>query len=119
MKNVKIYLRAIASNGKNELMLFDSNRNGAINDLVTTAYAGTTVIWKPDQRSGIKRILRVYSKSMQGNIFRTEPKRRWLCNTFYLNIPRDAKGEEKYGIDFLLCNNTKVTIDPTIIIKHP
>ncbi len=119
MKNTRIYLRSISVNEKNQLMLFDSNRNGAIDDLVTKANAGSTVRWKLDRCSGIKRILKIHSKSGKGNIFRTEPKRWWFFNIFYLALPKDAAGEERYNIEYQLYDNTKVTIEPTIIIKHP
>jgi hypothetical protein len=119
MKNVRIYLRSLSSNEKGRLMLFDSNRNGAINDLVTIAPAGSTVIWKRDRCSGIKRILRIYSKTGKGNLFRAEPRKFWFFNIFSLRLPRNAEGEEAYSIDYLLCNNTKVTIDPTIKIPPP
>ncbi len=119
MKNTRIYLRSISSNEKNRLMLFDSNRNGAINDLVTVAPAGSTICWILDRCSGIKRILRIYSKTGKGNLFRAEPKRFWFFNIFTLRLPRDAKGEEAYSIDYLQYDNTKVTIDPTIVILPP
>ena len=86
MKKVEIYLRSVLINKKDHLMLFDSNRNGAINDLVTVAPAGSKVIWKRDHCSGIKKILRIYSKKGQGKIFRTEPRKCWFINAFYLEL---------------------------------
>jgi hypothetical protein len=119
MKNSKIYLRAISFSEENRLMLFDSNRNGAINDLVTVVEAGSTIVWKLDRCSGIKSILRIYSKAGKGNVFLTEPKRFLFFNIFTLKLSPDAKGEEAYSIDYLLFDKTRVTIDPIIIIKHP
>ncbi len=119
MKKVRIYLRSIRDDEKNRLMLFDSNRNGAVDDLVTIVPAGSTITWKRDICSGVKKIIRIYSKTGKGNIFRTEP-RRFLCfNIFYLRVPKDAEGEETYSIDYLLRNKTQVTIDPTIKIPPP
>lgn len=119
MKNVKIYLRSISSQEKNQLMLFDSNRSGAIDDLVTIAPAGSTVVWKLDRCSGIKNILRIYSKAGKGNVFLAEPKRFLFFNIFTLKLSPEAKGEEPYCIDYLLPDNTKVTIDPVIKIPPP
>ncbi|RPJ73388.1 MAG: hypothetical protein EHM20_12315 [Alphaproteobacteria bacterium] len=119
MKNVTIYLRSISSPEKIKLMLFDSNRNGAINDLVTIAAPGSTIVWKRDRSSGIRRILRIYSKTRKGNIFRNEPTRFWFSNIFTLKLSPNAEGEEAYSIDFLLCDKTRVTIDPVIKIPPP
>ena len=118
MKKVKIYLRSILIDKKDQLMLFDSNRNGAINDLVTVVPAGSKIVWKRDRCNGIKKILRIYSKNGQGNIFRTEPRKHWLCKAFYLKLSNEAEGEEAYSIDYLLHNKT-VTIDPVIKIPPP
>ena len=119
MKKVKIYLRSILVDKKVRLMLFDSNRNGAINDLVTVVPAGSKIIWKRDRCNGIKKILRIYSKKGQGNIFRTEPRKCWFFNAFYLKLSNEAEGEEAYSIDYLLHNKTRVTIDPVIKIPPP
>jgi hypothetical protein len=116
---IQIYLRAIFSGEKDNLMLFDSNRNGAINDLVTIAPAGSKVIWRLDRRSGIKKIIRIYSKVKNGNIFQAEPRKIWIFNIFVLRLPPKATGEERYSIDYVLCNKSKVTIDPTIKIPPP
>jgi hypothetical protein len=106
-------------NEKSQLMLFDSNRNGAINDLVTLVPAGSTIVWKSDRCSGIKRILRIYSKTGKGNIFRKEPGRFLFFNRFSLKISPNAEGEETYSIDYMLCDKIRVTIDPTIKIPPP
>jgi hypothetical protein len=119
MKKVRIYLRAILVDDKNQLMLFDSNRNGAVNDLVTVVPAGSTITWKPDRCSGIKKILRIWSKTGKGNIFGKEPGRFWFFNIFFLKLPRSAEGEETYSIEYLLYDKTRVTIDPTIKIPPP
>lgn len=119
MKKVKIYLRTILVNNETQLMLFDSNRNGAVNDLVTEAPAGSTLIWKTDNCSGIEKILRVYSKTGKGNVFHTEPKKCRFSKGFYLNLSTNAKGEEAYSIEYIPCGKEKVTIDPTIKIPPP
>jgi hypothetical protein len=119
MKKVKIYLRSIVADEQNQLMMFDSNRNGAINNLATTVLAGSTIVWKLDRKNGIKRIERIYSKTGKGPVFMTEPHRTWICKSFVLKTSRDAEGEEAYSIDLILCNNSRLTIDPIIIIKHP
>jgi hypothetical protein len=119
MNSVKIYLRSIVSDKTNQLLLFDSNRNGAVNDLVTIASAGSTITWKLDRRSGIKKIIRIYSKTGKGNVFHREPRRFYLFNIFSLKLSSKAEGEEAYSIDYLLCDKTRVTIDPTIKIPPP
>lgn len=119
MKKVKIYLRSLLANEKSQLMLFDSNRNGAINDLVTVVPAGSTIVWKRDRCSGIKKILRIYSKTGKGNVFRSEPRKYWFFNIFYLKLSRSAEGEEAYSIDYLLYSKTRITIDPIIRIPPP
>jgi hypothetical protein len=119
MKKVKIYLRSIVVDDQSQLMMFDSNRNGSINNLATTVLAGSTIVWKLDRKNGIKRIERIYSKTGNGTIFRTEPHRFWIFKSFRLKTSRDAEGEEAYNIDLVLCNNSRLTIDPIIIIKHP
>ena len=119
MKRVRIYLRSIKANERDQLMLFDSNRNAAINDLVTVAPAGSIVIWKHDRCSGIKKILKIYSKTGKGNVFRTEPKKHWLFNVFCLKLSKEAEGEEAYSIDYLLKSKKRITIDPIILIPPP
>ena len=100
-------------------MLFDTNRNGAINDLVTTVPAGSKIVWRRDRRSGIKRLLSVYPKSKDSKIFRNEPRRCWFFNIFWMKVPKDVEGEEAYNIDYLLCDKKKVTIDPIIRVPPP
>jgi hypothetical protein len=119
MKNVKIYLRSISSPENKQLMLFDSNRSGAIENLVTLAAPGALLTWKLDRCSGIKKIIRIYSKTGKGNIFRNEPKRLLFLEVFTLRLSSAAEGEEAYNIEYLLHNNTKVTIDPIIKIPPP
>jgi hypothetical protein len=119
MKTMKIYLRAVEQNEKNKLALFDSNRNGGIDDLTTEVPAGAIIIWQLDYLSGIKSITRVYSKKGNGNVFKTEPKKRLLCKGFTLQLSKDASGEEAYAIDYILCDGRKVTIDPYIRIIPP
>ena len=100
-------------------MLFDSNRNGAVNNLVTEVPAGSTVIWRRDRCSGIQKILRVYPKKDKGSIFVTEARKRLFLNVYVLRIPKSAKGEESYNIDYRLRDKTEVTIDPTLKVPPP
>jgi hypothetical protein len=115
---VKICLRAIVKNGENSLALFDSNRNGDINDLITDAYPGDKVIWKLDCCSGIKSITRIYSKEKDHPIFKSDPKKRSLCKVFELQVPKTAKPEvrEQYAIEYILRDDTRMTIDPYVRI---
>lgn len=118
MKRVKIYLRSVLQEKEEKLSLFDSNGDGGINELVTIVSAGDLVIWKPDCRNGIKEITRIYSKTGEGNIFHCEPKKS-LFGKFKLRIPRDAKGEEAYGIDYVSCEGKKIKVDPVLKVKPP
>ena len=111
---VKIYLRSILKDGENRLALFDSNRNGDINDLTTEVQAGATIIWKLDCCSGIKSITRIYSKEKVHTIFKSDPVKRLLCKGFKLKLEKGAGGKEKYTIECILCNNTELIIDPYI-----
>jgi hypothetical protein len=116
MKTVSIYLRAI---DQNRLSLFDSNRNGAINDLTTEVRRGSVIVWKLDCNSGIKEITKIASKSGKKNVFINDPVKRRFFKGFTLQIPLEANGEEAYTIDYILCNGEKITIDPYIRIIPP
>ena len=117
MKKVKIYLRSITQDRESRLSLFDTNGSGGIDDLVTIVSAGGLVIWKPDCLSGIKKITRIYSKKGDGTIFGNEPKK--TSKGFVLRIPRDAKGEEAYGIDYVTCEGKEISIDPYLKVPPP
>ena len=116
---VKIYLRSIIKDRKNRLALFDSNRNGDINDLTTEVKAGDTIIWKLDCCSGIKSITRIYSKEEEHPVFKSEPVKRFLCKGFKLKLEKGAAGKEKYTIECILSNNKELIIDPYIRVPPP
>jgi len=115
---IKIYLRAILKNGENSLALFDSKRNGAINDLITDVNPGDKVVWKLDCCSGIKSIIRIYSEEKEHPIFKSDPKKRSLCRVFELQVPKTAVvgDKEKYAIEYILCDDTRMVTDPYIRI---
>lgn len=119
MKTVKIFLRSLEQKERIRLALFDTNRNGAIDDLITEVPPQATIIWKPDKLSGIGNITRIYSKTGKRNVFKTDPTKKLLCKAFKLRLDKDAEGEEAYAIEFTLCNGKKITIDPYIRIKPP
>jgi hypothetical protein len=118
---VKIYLRAIKKDKKNNLALFDSNRDGDINDLYTDVNPGDKVIWKLDCCSGIKSITRIYSKEKDHPIFKSDAKKRWLCKEFELQVPKTAvpRDQEKYVIEYILHDDKKMMIDPYVRIPPP
>jgi hypothetical protein len=116
---VKIYLRSILKNGKDSLAMFDSNRQGDINNLITEVRAGDTIIWKPDCCSGIKSITGIYSKEDKHSVFKSNPEKRFLCKGFKLRLEEGAEGEEKYTIEYITGEDTKVTIDPYVKILPP
>lgn len=115
---VKIYLRAIVHEGKNCLAMFDSNHDGAINDLTTDAQPGDEIHWKLDRCSGIKSITKIYSKNGERIIFKKDPEKRLLCEGFKLKLPEDLKVNDKeaYNIEYVLNDDTKVIIDPYVRI---
>jgi hypothetical protein len=116
---VKIYLRSVLKNGENSLALFDSNRNGDINDLTTEVQAGDTIIWKLDCCSGIKSIVRIYSNEKDHTVFLNEPEKLFLCKGFKLRLQAQATGKEKYSIEYITRNDVKKTIDPYVKIQPP
>ncbi|MBN1414755.1 MAG: hypothetical protein JW973_06620 [Bacteroidales bacterium] len=119
MKTVSIYLRSIEDKGKTRLALFDSNRSGGIDDLITEVPPGAAVVWKPDFLSGIRSITKIYSKTGERNVFTRDPGKRLFCKGLVLQLSKEAKGEEAYTIDYILCNGEKMTVDPYIRIKPP
>lgn len=116
---VKIYLRSLVKNGEKHLAMFDTNRQGDINNLTTDVYAGDKVIWKLDCCSGIKSITRIYSKEKEHPVFKSDPKKRFLCKGFKLHLEKGAEGKEKYTIECILSNNTELIIDPYIRVPPP
>jgi hypothetical protein len=120
MKAVKIYLRSIEQNGKNHLAMFDSTRKGDIDNLKTDVPSGGTVIWKLDCLSGIRSITKIYSKTGKHNVFISDPRRLLFSKGFSLQLPIVKEiEEEEYTIEYILCNDTKVTIDPMIRVLPP
>jgi len=114
---VKSYLRAIVRRKEKCLALFDSNREGDINNLFTDVPSGGTIIWKPDCCSGIKKIVRIIPEKADVHpVFKSNPKKLLLCRGFIYRLEKGAEGEEKYTIECILCNNTKLTVDPFIRI---
>jgi hypothetical protein len=119
---VKIYLRAIRQGDATRLALFDSKRQGGINDLTTDVYMGDTVIWKPDCCSGIKSITSISPKKADTHpVFLSAPRKRLFCTGFTLPIAKDAKEElvERYTIECILCDNSALIVDPYIRVLPP
>ena len=121
MTKTKIYLRAIKQEQRDALALFDSNRQGAINNLITEVPAGSRIVWNPDRCSGIKKIVRIYSKFEKRNVFLKDPRRKLICRGFVLQLPKDIKAgeEEEYGIEYINNSGEKISIDPLIKITPP
>lgn len=119
MSTIRIYLRSIEQGDRFRLAMFDTNRNGAIDDLITVVHPGDTVVWKPDLKSGIKAIKQISAKTTKGTIFGKDPVKKLFCRHFVLHIPKDARGEEAYLIEYVLCNGKTLTLDPYIRIKLP
>ncbi len=119
MTTVYIYLRSVKADGKEALALFDSNRGGAVNNLITEVPAGAKIIWRPDFCSGIKTIVSIKSKSGKGNVFNTEPKKKLLCRGLVLQLTKTAEGIEEYYIEYISSRGEKMRIDPYIKIKPP
>ena len=116
---VKIYLRAIKKDNANHLALFDSNRCGDIDDLITDAYPGDTIIWKLDCCSGIKSITRIYPKEKEPGAFEVNAKPQMFCKGFKFQIEKGVKGTANYCIECILCDNKELNIDPYIRVPPP
>ena len=119
MKNVTIYLRSVEQEGKKRLAMYDSNGKGDIDNLTTEVESGSAIIWKLDSFNGIKSITKIYSKTGKRNVFKTDPKKQLFFKGFTLQLSKDAEGEEAYAIEYILCDDTKVTIDPVIRVPPP
>jgi hypothetical protein len=126
MKIVKIYLRSVEQtvDGKveNHLAMFDSNGVGAIDNLITDVQRGDTVIWKLDRLSGIRSIAEIFFKKGDHHVFKSDPRKRFLCKGFKLQVPIDAEeGMEEYSytIEYKLREDTDVIIDPYIRVPPP
>jgi hypothetical protein len=120
---VKIFLRSIVHSKTESLALFDSNRNGDINGLITDVKPSDTIIWKLDCCSGIKSITSIHSSSKEAHtVFIREPKKRFLCKEFKLKLELAEEKEErkeKYTIECILCDDTPLIIDPYIRVPPP
>jgi hypothetical protein len=119
MSKIKIFLRSVNCKDKKALALFDSERNGCLDDLVTTAKPGDLIIWKLDKRSGLKGIEAIYPKEKGGTIFSELERSEKIQKKIKYRIPKDASGEEAYGIKYVLCDGSKLDIDPKIKIIPP
>lgn len=117
---VKIYLRSILKDKKNCLALFDTNRNGDINNLETVVPSGSKVIWELDYLSGIKIITKIWSKEKNSQIFKSDPRKGWLNKGFEIQLPEfKEERREAYNIEYILSDGTKMIIDPYIRVVPP
>jgi hypothetical protein len=118
---VTIYLRSIVQNGEKLTAMFDSKRAVDIDTLITDVNPGDKVVWKQASDSGIKSILKIYSKHGERIIFKTDPKKQQRANGFEMQVPETAKigDEEEYNIEYVLSNDTTVVLDPFIRIPPP
>ena len=119
MKSVTIYLRSVEQEGKKRLAMYDSNGKGDIDNLTTEVESGSAITWKLDSFSGINSITKIYSKTGKRNVFKTDPKKQLFFKGFTLQLSKDAEGEEAYAIEYILIDDTKVTIDPVIRVPPP
>jgi hypothetical protein len=102
--------------------MYDSNRSGDIDNLLTVVEAGATIIWSLDCHSGIKSIKRIYSKEGKRNVFKSDPRKQLLCKGFKLQLSEElgeTEQEEAYAIDYILCDDSKWTTDPVIRVPPP
>lgn len=117
---VKIYLRSILKDKENCLALFDTNRNGDINNLETVVPSGSKVIWELDYLSGIKIITKIWSKEKNSQIFKSDPRKGWLNKGFEIQLPEfKEERREAYNIEYILSDGTKMIIDPYIRVVPP
>ena len=135
MKKVQIYLRSLlvpkdldkkAKQVKvdvtNKLLLFDSNRNGAVNDLVTVVPSGALIVWKLDRCSGIRKITKITPKEGKGEEYWKKLKPRLLCEGFVMQAPEvDEPLDLPYNIEYIPYGKDikPVSIDPLIRVSPP
>lgn len=128
IKTVNIYLRYIEFNGEKYLYMYDSNGNTFLENLksdttglITDVKPGTEVFWQLERNSGIEEILKIYSKGGH-NIFKEDPTPEIETDTsaikkpsdkiFKLRLKDNIEGEEKYGINIRLKDETEIQRDP-------
>lgn len=135
MKKVRIYLRSLnipvdsekiekqsGNNKSHQLLLFDSNRNGAVNNLVTVVPSGALIIWKRDRCSGIRKITKIEAKGGKEEKFWKKLRRRFICEGFTIRAPYvEERTRFPYNIEYLPSGEkTKpVLIDPYIDVDPP
>ncbi len=120
MRTVKIYLRIIEQDKEKKLSLYDTHRNGGINDLVTYVVRGGTVYWLPDCNSNIKEIVSIFPKKNDWKLLKTKPRKLKFCKGIKVKIPFDAPaGDEAYGIECISTTGDKIVIDPVLKIPPP
>lgn len=117
-KEVTIYLKSVEINGQRHLLMFDSNTDADIDNLITDVRKGGKVKWTVARNSGIDKINRIYPKTDKPQIFQKEPVQSG--NFFILDVPDDVETGtvEEYLISFTLKDSTKVTIDPYLRIPE-
>ncbi len=116
---VFIYLRAIKHNGNYHLAMFDSNGDGAIDNLTTIVNPGYTIYWKKDRQSGITKIRKIYSNAANKHVFRHKPTP--VNGGFKLAVPHGINiGHSRPIIEkyFIECTLTARNPDGTHIILN-
>ncbi len=118
---VKIHLKDTLIDGEKHLVMYDSNdpENVAVDSLYTWVAHGMKVIWKFDRQSGIKRIHKIGSSKEARDIFKEDARKRFLCKSFKLKIPADAKWEstEEYDIEYEVKDGNIYKIDPYLRVR--
>jgi hypothetical protein len=114
---VIIYLRSVEINGEKHLYMYDSNGSSSLDSLITDVKPGAAVYWELERNSGIKKIKNISSSHGKRNIFKEDPSGIFLSKAFMLKLSDDVKDEEKYTIEYILEDNTRIIIDPYLRIK--
>ncbi len=99
----------------NHLFMHDTV-SACIDTLGTEAKRGSTVFWKLDRCSGIKRIDTMYFKP--GKTWENMPEIVIEHNRARLYIdPKAPLGDHYYAVEVILKNDSTLTIDPYIRIQ--
>lgn len=100
---VTIYLRSIIKDKRYCLAMFDSNGKGDINNLETRVDPDSSVVWKLDKPSGIKRIISIsprdpkYTEIFKNDVIAKSP------DEFELQLPKSlVRALEAYNIEYVI-----------------
>lgn len=106
MKKVIIYLSIAERKGKKLLHLRDSNRICGDESIVTEVSHSDVIIWKKDNKSGIKSITDLKFEKSEELFDKSLSKK--CCSKWKGQVSEKAKKEYPYRISFIPCESSTV-----------